>query len=139
MTVESRAMKSTIAILLAAVLIGCHGHGSSDTPANPPPPRESTSVQRTADNLDDYVTYVQGAQTQQQEADAIRALRKYEISNGLTYKIATFRPADNAVVTNASTTAQPVRAQVTVFRGRDVVRTFNFVPKDNRNLALFGE
>lgn len=139
MTVESRAMKSTIAIGLAALLIGCHGHNSSDTPPNPPSPRESTSVQRQANNLDDYVTAVQGAQTQQQEADAIRALRQYEIKNGLTYRIGTFAPADNSVVVNPSTYNQPVRTQVTIYRGRDVVRTFNFVPKDNRNLALFGE
>ena len=137
MAVESRAMKTTFAILLAALFVGCRAHVSADP--KPQPPRESVSVQRQAENLDDYITNVQGAQTQQQEADAIRALRKYEISNGLTYKIATFRPADNAVITDASTVAQPVRTQVTIFRGRDVLRTFNFVPKDNRNLALFGE
>ena len=59
--------------------------------------------------------------------------------NGLTYQIQTVRIEDGAVVQDASARATPVRATVTIFRGREVVRTFNFTPRDNRNLALFGE
>jgi hypothetical protein len=43
------------------------------------------------------------------------------------------------VIDSSSTGTTPVRAEVTLFRGREVLRTFSFPVKDNRNLALFGE
>ena len=131
-------MKRALLVIFAAALFGgCRAHDDRDP--IPPRPRESPSVQRQAATLDDFVADIQGAQTQQQEADAIRALREYERTNGLTYKIDTFRTADNVPVEDPSTARFPVRAQITIYRGREVVRTFNFVPHDNRNLALFGE
>ena len=128
-----------IGLCAIAVLAGCRASAEVDPDPMPPQPSESKSVQRQARTLDDFVADIQGAQTQQQEADAIRALREYERRNGLTYKIETFRTADSAPVADASTATVPVRAQITIFRGREVVRTFNFVPHDNRNLTLFGE
>jgi hypothetical protein len=130
-------MKPTIAFLLAALLAGgC----KSDLHSDPEPQRPSGgSVQRQANTLEDYVANVRGADSPQEEADALRALRKYEISNGLTYQAKAFRTHDNVVVPSPSTASGPLRVEVTIFRGRDVVTTFNFVPHDNRNLAILGE
>ena len=102
-------------------------------------PSGGASVQHAAATADDYIAAVQGARTPAAEADAIRSLRQWEVRNGLTYKIQTVRIEDNALVDDASVGNQPVRAQVTIYRGREVVRTFSFTPKDNRNLVLFGE
>jgi hypothetical protein len=102
-------------------------------------PDERASVQAEAATADDYVAAIGTAPTAAAEADAIRRLRQWEVRNGLTYQIQTVRIEDGAVVQDASVRTTPVRATVTIFRGREVVRTFSFTPRDNRNLALFGE
>lgn len=122
-------------LMMATLLVfGCH---TSTTRVES---REQTvPVQRDAATADDYIAAIQSARTSAQEADAIRALRQWEVRNGFTYVIRTTRIEDNAPIDNASVGVQPIRAQVTIFRGREVVRTFSFPVKDNRNLALFGE
>ena len=120
--------------LLIALVLGCH---TSTTRVESR--EKSVSVQGDAATADDYVAAIQSARTPAQEADAIRSLRQWEVRNGFTYQIHTTRIDDNAPIESASVGATPVRAQVTIYRGREVVRTFSFPVKDNRNLALFGE
>jgi hypothetical protein len=120
--------------LLLALVIGCH---TSTTRVESREQR--VAVQRDAATADDYVAAIQAARTPAQEADAIRVLRQWEVRNGFTYEIHTTRIEDNATIDNGSVGATPVRAQVTIYRGREVVRTFSFPVKDNRNLVLFGE
>ena len=97
------------------------------------------SAQRQSDAMEDIVSAILRAPTPAAEADALRRLHKYQSDHGLTYTVRTIRTYDNVPVESASIGNQIVRAEVTIFRGRDVVRTFNFVPQDNRNLALLGE
>jgi hypothetical protein len=123
---------SALAVMLSLVC-GCHGTSKVEN-------RERTvPLTRDAATADDYVTAVQTATTPAAEADAIRALRQWEVKNNFTYTIHAVRVADNAAVNEPSASGQPVSVTVTIFRGRDVVRTFSFVPKDNRNLTLLGE
>jgi hypothetical protein len=82
---------------------------------------------------------VQGAKSPVDEAEALRQLRKYETDHGLTYTVRTFRTFDGTEVPGSSLASQPVRAQVTIYRGREVLQSFNFIPRDNRNLAILGE
>jgi hypothetical protein len=125
---------SLSAVALMTILSGCH---TSTTRVET---REKTvPVQREAATADDYIAAVQAARTPAEEADAIRSLRQWEVRNGLTYRIRTIRIEDNALVDASSVNTQPVRAEVTIFRGREVLRTFSFPVNDNRNLALFGE
>jgi hypothetical protein len=130
-------MRSGLIMTIAlAMLVGCRSHANGDpTPRRP----KQDSVQREARTLDDYIANVQGAQNAQQEADALRALRRHEIANGLTYQVAAFDTATNVRIASPSTHGGPLRVQLTIFRRRDTVSTFNFVPHDNRNLALLGE
>ena len=115
-------------ITCAAIAVaGCHSNKGMDRPT------QATSVRHEAASVDDYIVQIQEARSPQQEADALRALRKHMTDNGLTYQTRTFRVADNTPVQVASAQGQTVRAEVTLFRGREVVRTFYFVPKDNRN------
>jgi hypothetical protein len=123
-----------LCILTLAMLCGCH---TSSTRVESR--EQSLPVQREAATADDYIAAIQGARTAAEEADAIRNLRQWEIGNGMTYRIRTIRIEDNAVIDAASVKNQPVRAEVTIYRGREVVRTFSFTPRDNRNLVLFGE
>jgi hypothetical protein len=104
-----------------------------------PRPNETAPIAPKAATADDYIASIQAARTPAEEADAIRKLRQWELANGLTYRIQTTRIEDNAAVDPSSAGVVPVRAHVTIYRGRDVLRTFNFAVKDNRNLALFGE
>ena len=122
--------------LLLLLLVGCES-----TTRTTSVPDERRPIRAEAVTAEDYVADIQAAPTAAAEADAIRRLRQWEVRNGLTYQIQTVRVADNAPVHDASASVgnAPVRATVTIFRGREVVRTFSFVPKDNRNLVLFGE
>ncbi len=96
-------------------------------------------MQRESDKLGGIIGDVQNAKTPQAEADALRRLRKHELDEGLTYTVRAVRTYDNVPVSDPSTRPDPVLVTVTIFRGRDVVRTFNFYPRDNRNLVLMGE
>ena len=120
-------------VIVVGVVVGCR---TGDTPRVPD---ERVSVRSEAAAADDHVAAIRGAPTAAAEADAIRGLRQWEVRNGLTYQIETVRIEDGAVVKDASVSTAPVRATVTIFRGREVVRTFSFTPRDNRNLRLFGE
>jgi hypothetical protein len=129
-------MRKTAPPLLAAgllvILVGCQSTTRTI-------PDERASVQAEAATADDYIAAIRAAPTAPAEADAIRRLRQWEVRNGLTYQIQTVRIEDNAVVHDASVLNTPVRAVVTIYRGREVVSTFRFTPRDNRNLVLFGE
>jgi hypothetical protein len=112
-------------------------YGCKSSPG-PTPRAESSSIRSEANTVDDYASTIQTARTPTEEADAIRNLRQYEVKNGLTYQIQAVRVADNVPVKEPSASGQPVTVTVTIYRGRDTVKTFSFVPKDNRNLVLFG-
>lgn len=126
----------TCLALASLMLVGCRSHASDDrTPRRP----RNDSVQHEARTLDDYIARVQGARNAQQEADALRELHAYEVSNGMTYQLTALDSASGMRIRSPSSQTVPLRAQMTVFRGRNFVRTFVFVPHDNRNLAIFGE
>jgi hypothetical protein len=138
----------TFILLLGGVVafIGCEP--KSTGPKGAPPTTEAPSHTTVivegggagaTESLDRLISDVQTAPTPQAEADALRRLRKYEMDHGLTYATRSFRTYDNAVVTDPSVSRDPVRIEVTIFRGRETQRTFQFIPKDNHNLALMGE
>jgi hypothetical protein len=140
-------MNIRLALLVVAFTcpLGCQSkdpgpRGAPQTAARPAP---TIVIETGGDNdsptLDRLVSDVQTAQTAEAEANALRRLRQYERDNGLTYATRSFRTFDNAKVTDPSVSRDPVRTEVTIFRGRDTLRTFQFVPKDNRNLAVMGE
>jgi hypothetical protein len=129
-------IRLSVLLLSAAALVFVQ-FGCKSSPAPTPRP-ESSSIRHEANTLDDYAGAVQTARTPTEEADAIRNLRQYEVNNGLTYQMQAVRVADNVPVKEPSASGQPVTVTVTIYRGRDVVKTFSFVPKDNRNLLLFG-
>ena len=122
-------------LLMLSSLSGC---GSAAAEAGkggrqPVPPR------RQPVTAEDYVTDVVTAPTPAAEADAIRRLRQWEIDNGMTCTIKARRSSDYSAVQDPSTVREPLRAEVTFYRGLDPVRSFVFEPRDNRNLALFEE
>ena len=125
-----------VIFFLAFLAIGCH-HDADHAQQMARP--TGGSAQHVAATLDDYVDAVQRAKTPAEEADALQGLHQYESDHGLTYVVHTVRSYDNAPIASASVGNQPVRADVTIQRGRQVVKTFSFVPRDNRNLALLGE
>ena len=104
-------------------------------PAEPLPP----SAPREADRLRDLAVAVQTPRDAYAEADAIKRLRAYLSQNNLTYTTRAVRADANTVVESPATSAAPVRVTMEVFRGREALYTFTFVPRDNRNLALLGQ
>lgn len=141
-------MKATFRLslfcLLAAALIGGCQHkdtGPRGAPQTTTTPGQTTVVIEGSehDALGRLVSDVQTAQTPQAEADALRRLRQYEKDQGLTYATRSFRTYDNAVIADPSVSRDPLRTEVTIFRGRETLRTFQFIPRDNRNLAQLGE
>jgi len=138
-------MKSSLWLLSAFVIIVAGCQEKHNEPRGAPQtmdrPLQTTVIVegQAADSLDRLISDVQTAKTPQAEAEALRRLRKSETTNGYTYATRSFRTFDNAVVADPSVSRDPVRTEVTIFRGRDTLRTFQFVPKDNRNLAVMGE
>jgi len=140
-------MNNHVAIIaivsFTSCLIGCQpkDEGPRGAPQTMDRPSQTTVVVEGAatNSLDRLISDVQTSKTPQDEAEALRRLRKYETDQGYTYATRSFRTYDNAVVSDPSVSRDPVRTEVTIFRGRDTVRTFQFVPKDNRNLAVMGE
>ena len=138
-------MKPLLCLLSVGVLViaGCQTKepGPRGAPQTMDRPSQTTVIVEgaPAQSMDHLISNVQTAKTAQEEAEALRRLRKYETDQGLTYATRSFRTYDNAVVADPSVSRDPVRTEVTIFRGRDTLRTFQFVPKDNRNLAVMGE
>jgi hypothetical protein len=127
---QARQLLGVLSVFL--VIAGCsHDHETMSRPSG-------QSVQRQADSVDDLVRDITQAPSAAAEADAIRKLQRYEADHGLTYTTQIVRIGDNVPLRVASVGAQPVTATVTVFQGRDMVRRFAFIPKDNANLALLG-
>ena len=128
--------KTSLLILTSAtLLIGCKSPSTTRIERR----EQTTSIQSDANTLDGYVNAVQSARTPTEEADALRTLHKWMADHGFTYQVQSVRVADNVPIRQASASGQPVTTTVTVYRGREVAKTFSFVPKDNRNLTLLGE
>jgi len=131
---QPSALKLFAAAVVASLLtVGCAHH---DPTMNRP---ADESVRAESDSVDGIARSVTAAPDAAAEADALRRLHRYAADHGLTYTVRTVRVADNVEIKSASVGGQQVTALVTLFHGRDVVRTFSFVPRDNRNLALLGE
>ena len=43
------------------------------------------------------------------------------------------------MISSSTSAPDPIRTEVTIFRGRETLRTFQFIPKDNHNLSVMGE
>jgi hypothetical protein len=127
-----------IAAIGSFIAFGCH-HNNDATEVRQMDRPVGGTAQAQSNALENDVMNIMKAPTPAAEADALRRLHRELSDRGLTYTINTTRTYDGAAVPSASVGNQPIRAEVTIFRGRDVVRTFNFVPQDNRNLALLGQ
>jgi hypothetical protein len=126
-------------IIACAVCVMFWGCSSNVSKTRVQSRQQSIPVRQEAASADDYIAAIHAARTPAAEADAIRNLRKWEIANGFTYTIRNVRTDTNMPIDDPSATNVPVRSDVTIYRGREVVRSFSFFPRDNRNLALFGE
>jgi hypothetical protein len=128
--------------LLLVLITGC-GSQTTRTTTTTVETRRGESVESprtgTTATLDGLVANVQSARNAQQEADALRALRDYETQQGMTYAVRTVNRDTGEAVAGPTMSSTPLRTEVSIFRGRDLVRTFSFLPKDPRNLALLGE
>jgi len=86
--------------------------------------------------IDDVTT----AQTPPEESDALKRLRDYLVDEKLTYRTHITRTTDSrAIDRGASTLTGPLRVDVELSQGKQVLRTFSFIPRDNRNLVLLGQ
>ncbi len=104
-------------------------------PPEPVPPHAPGEVER----LRTLALRVQTPTDKYDEATAIKDLRSYLARNDMTYTIRATRPDADAPVEAPAASATPVRVVMEIFRGRESLYTFAFVPIDNRNLALLGQ
>jgi hypothetical protein len=132
-------MTRTPALLFGILLmvVGCH----SETKPPPAEARESAnpSVSTIRTNQDDVATLadaVRNARDATAEADALRALQKYQTDHAMTYDIKAVGTLSGRTIASPQLASEPVRVTMTTYRGQQPVYTFIFVPKDNRNLAL---
>ena len=135
-------MTRLLSILMWAIcfsMIGCHGSATTHTP---PPPEQDVRVapiRTESDDLQELANQVQYATDRVEEGAALKRLQRWQIDHGTTFKLETVNAQTKANVPSPSTYSQPLMANVTVFRGQQPLYRFNFIPKDNANLALLGQ
>ena len=139
MTNVMRGATSVLCVVLVGMMAACQPRERRETtvivPDEPVPP----SAPREAERLHDLALAVQTPRDRYEEAEAIKRLRAYLSQNNLTYTTRAVRADGGAVVESPATSAARVRVTMEVFRGREPLYTFTFVPRDNRNLALLGQ
>jgi len=131
-----------LAMALFAILQGCQRDREPDPRTTPPPPPMTVrgDASPAPQKLDDLVDDVTRAQTPAEEAERLKRLREYMVDNDLTYSTRITRTTDTrAIDSGASTITEPLRVTVDVSQGRQVLRTFAFIPRDNRNLVHLGQ
>jgi hypothetical protein len=132
-----------LSLFCLIALVGCQHNdkGPRGAPQTTTTPGQTTVIIEgsESDALGRLISDVQTAQTPQAEAEAVRRLRQYEKDHNLTYATRSYRTYDNAVISDPSVSRDPLRTEVTIFRGRETLKSFQFIPKDNRNLAQLGE
>jgi hypothetical protein len=139
MTTATRRATIVLSAVTLSLACACQPREPQKTtvvlPAKPVPP----DAPRDADRLRTLALAVQTPRDTYAEADAIKRLRAYLSQNNLTYTTRAVRTDSETVVESPATAAAPVRVTMEVFRGREPLYTFTFVPRDNRNLALLGQ
>jgi hypothetical protein len=131
-----------IVLFCLALLPGCRRDRDPDPQTSPPPPPVTVrgDASQAPQRLDNLVDDVISAQTPAEEAERMRQLREYMVDEDLTYRTRITRPTDTrAIDRGASTLTGPLRVEVDISRGRQVLRTFTFTPRDNRNLTALGQ
>jgi hypothetical protein len=139
MTNVLRRVTIGLGVVSVSLMFGCQPRERRETtvvlPSDPVPP----SAPREADRLRDLALDVQTPRDPYEESEAIKRLRAYLAQNNLTYTTRAVRADSDAVVESPATSKAPVRVTMEVFRGREPLYTFTFVPRDNRNLAQLGQ
>jgi len=105
-----------------------------NSPAPPPVTRVPSDVER----IYELANNVQSAPNALAEADAIRRLRTWMSAHDMTYTLRAYRSSNGQFIDSPSVLREPVRADMEIYRGRERLHQFGFVPRDNQNLALLG-
>ena len=91
-------------------------------------------------DLNRLVDDVTTAETPAEESQALTRLRDYLVDKRLTYRTHITRTTDTRPIDRgASTVTGPLRVEVEISQGTQVLRTFSFIPRDNRNLVMLGQ
>ena len=139
MTNVLRRVMIGLGVVSVCLMFGCQPRERRETTVVLPPDPVPPSAPREASRLRDLAMDVQTPRDPYEEAEAIKRLRAYLAQNNLTYTARAVRADSDAVVESPATSTAPVRITVEVFRGREPLYTFTFVPRDNRNLTLLGQ
>ena len=127
-----------MSMILVALTSACRPRERRTTvvlPPEPVPPHAPGEV----DRLRTLALRVQTPRDRFDEADAVKDLRAFLSRNEMTYTVRATRTDADAPVEAPAMSATPVRVVMEIFRGRESLYTFAFVPLDNRNLALLGQ
>jgi hypothetical protein len=131
-----------VTVVAAGLFIGCadradradHGRAPADieTTAQPQP------LRTTEPAVDRLATDLLTARNTTEEADAMKRLWNHISREQLTYELQAFAIGSNQQIESPTTHRGRLRAQVQIFRGKEKVYQFSFIPQDNSNLALLG-
>jgi hypothetical protein len=133
-----RAVVLSMILVVVALASACRPRERRTTvvlPPEPVPPHAPSEV----DRLRTLTLRVQTPRDRFDEADAIKDLRAFLSRNDMTYTIRATRTDSDTPVEAPAMSATPVRVVMEIFRGRESLYTFAFVPRDNRNLAMLGQ
>jgi hypothetical protein len=101
-----------------------------------PPPAVSAEQPQQPQTLATLAHDVTAAPDRLAEAGALRRLAEYMNQNHYTYELEAWRLDSGQLVQSPSQATFPLRVNVTIFWGQQQIYSFNFLPKDNQDIAL---
>lgn len=88
--------------------------------------------------LDRIIQSVVGTPDGQSEATALARLHHWMTDHDMIYHVAVENAQNDQAVPAAAESHYPLRVTVEIYRKDQLYRTFDFVPRDNRNLTALG-
>lgn len=126
-------------LMVLCVMLGCADRRdrtrATEDFSRDPEPQPLRTDEPTVDRL---ASAVLTARDTTEEADALKRLWKHMSDEQLTYELKTYVVGTNRVVDSPADHQGRLRAQMQVFRGKEKIYQFSFIPQENSNLSLLG-
>jgi hypothetical protein len=88
--------------------------------------------------VDRLIQDVIGAPDGQAEAESLERLHDWMANHTMLYHVTVENAETHDPAPAAAESRYPLRVTVEIYQGQQIFRTFQFVPRDNRNLTQLG-
>jgi hypothetical protein len=123
-------------VLALAAIQGCAGH--SQATDSSPTAHEARGDDLAHADLNRIIQNITNAPDGRAEADALNRLHDWMTDHRMTYHVMVENAQNQSAAPAAPEANYPLRVTVEIYQGEQRYRTFQFVPRDNRNLTALG-